>query len=68
MQFDITSHNSILVGIISINLFEKSKKIFEYYVEKINPNDKEIKYLMIQSLAHIDIEKADLIRRKIDET
>ena len=50
------------------NLFEKSKKIFEYYVEKINPNDKEIKYLMIQSLAHIDIEKADLIRRQIDET
>ena len=48
--------------------FEKSVKIYEYYINNINKEDKEIKYLMIQSLAHIDIDKADIIRRQIDET
>ena len=43
-------------------------KIYEYYINNINKDDKEIKYLMIQALAHIDITKADLIRRQIDET
>ena len=43
-------------------------KIYEYYINNINKEDKEIKYLMIQSLAHIDIDKADIIRRQIDET
>ena len=50
------------------NSYEKSMKIYEYYINNINKNDKEIKYLMIQALAHIDIAKADLIRRQIDET
>ena len=50
------------------NNYEKSMKIYEYYINNINKGDKEIKYLMIQALAHIDIEKADLIRRQIDET
>ena len=50
------------------NKYEKSLKIYEYYINNINKEDKEIKYLMIQSLAHIDIDKADVIRRQIDET
>ena len=50
------------------NSYEKSMKIYEYYINNINKDDKEIKYLMIQALAHIDIAKADLIRRQIDET
>jgi len=50
------------------NNYEKSMKIYEYYINNINKDDKEIKYLMIQALAHIDIAKADLIRRQIDET
>ena len=50
------------------NSYEKSMKIYEYYINNINKDDKEIKYLMIQALAHIDINKADLIRRQIDET
>ena len=48
--------------------YEKSTKIYEYYLNNINNQDKEIKYLMIQSLAHLDIDKADVIRRQIDET
>ena len=50
------------------NQYEKSVKIYEYYINKINKEDKEIKYLMIQSLAHFDIDKADALRRQIDET
>ena len=50
------------------NNYEKSEKIYEYYINNINKEDKEIKYLMIQSLAHIDIDKADAFRRQIDET
>ena len=50
------------------NKYEKSERIYEYYINNINKEDKEIKYLMIQSLAHFDIEKADIIRRQIDET
>ena len=50
------------------NKYEKSERIYEYYINNINKEDKEIKYLMIQSLTHFDIEKADIIRRQIDET
>ena len=50
------------------NNHEKSVKIYEFYINNINKDDKEIKYLMIQSLAHFDIDKADIIRRQIDET
>ena len=50
------------------NKYEQSVKIYEYYLNKINKDDKQIKFLLIQSLANVDIEKADIIRRQIDET
>ena len=53
---------------IKSNKYAQCVKIFEYYINNINKNDKHIKYLLIQSLAHIDIDKADAIRRQIDET
>jgi len=53
---------------IKSNKYDQCVKIFEYYINNINKSDKYIKYLLIQSLAHIDIDKADAIRRQIDET
>jgi len=50
------------------NKYEQSVKIYEYYLNKINKDDKQIKFLLIQSLANVDIDKADIIRRQIDET
>ena len=50
------------------NEYEKSIKYYEYYLNNINKEDKGIKYLMIKSLCYIDIDKADIIRRQIDET
>ena len=50
------------------NEYDKSIKYYEYYLNNINKEDKEIKCLMIESLAHIDIDKADILRRQIDET
>ena len=50
------------------NDFEKSAQFYQYYLDKINKNDKDIQYLLIQSLVHFDINKADSIRRQIDET
>ena len=54
--------------LIKSNKYDQCMKICEYYINNINKNDKYIKYLLIQSLAHVDIEKADSIRRQIDET
>ena len=50
------------------NKYEQNIKIYEYYLNKINKEDKQIKFLLIQSLANVDIVKADIIRRQIDET
>ena len=50
------------------NDFEKSAKFYQYYIDNINSNDKEVKYLLIQSLVHFDLNKADAVRRQIDET
>ena len=55
-------------ALIKSNKYDQCIKICEYYINNINKNDKYIKYLLIQSLAHVDIEKADSIRRQIDET
>ena len=43
-------------------------KFYQFYLDKVNKNDKDIEYLLIQSLAHSGIDKADSIRRQIDET
>ena len=50
------------------NDYEKSAQYYQYYLDKINKNDKDIQFLLIQSLVHFDINKADSIRRQIDET
>ena len=50
------------------NDYENSSKFYQFYLDKVNKNDKDIEYLLIQSLAHSDINKADSIRRQIDET
>ena len=50
------------------NNYEKSAKFYEYYLDHVNKNDKDITYCLIQSLVHFDINKADSIRRQIDET
>ncbi len=50
------------------NEYEKSVKFYDYYLNNVNKEDKEIKCLMIQALAHTNIDKADSIRRQIDET
>ena len=50
------------------NDYEKSAQFYQYYIDKIDKNDKEIQFLLIQSLVHFDINKADSIRRQIDET
>ena len=50
------------------NDFEKSVQFYQFYLDKVNKNDKDVQYLLIQSLVHFDINKADSIRRKIDET
>jgi hypothetical protein len=50
------------------NNYEKSAKFYQYYLDHVNANDKDIKYCLIQSLVHFDINKADSIRRQIDET
>ena len=50
------------------NSYEKSAKFYQYYLDNVNKNDKDIQFLLIQSLVHFDINKADLIRRQIDET
>jgi signal recognition particle subunit SRP72 len=48
--------------------YEKSAKFYQYYLDNVNKKDKDIQILLIQSLVHFDINKADLIRRQIDET
>ena len=50
------------------NEFEKSAQFYQYYLDNVNKNDKDVQYLLIQSLVHFDINKADSIRRQIDET
>ena len=50
------------------NSYEKSAKFYQYYLDNVNKNDKDIQFLLIQSLVHFDINKADSIRRQIDET
>ena len=50
------------------NNYEKSAKFYQYYLDHVNVNDKDIKFCLIQSLVHFDINKADSIRRQIDET
>ena len=50
------------------NEFEKSAKYYQYYLDNVNKNDSEIKYCLIQAMVHFDINKADAIRRQIDET
>ena len=50
------------------NDYEKSAQFYQYYLDNVNKNDKDIQYLLIQSLVHFDINKADSIRRQIDET
>ena len=50
------------------NDYEKSAQYYQYYLDKINKNDKDVQFLLIQSLVHFDINKADSIRRQIDET
>ena len=50
------------------NEYEKSAKFYQYYLDNFDSNDKDIQYLLIQSLVHFDINKADSIRRQIDET
>ena len=50
------------------NDFEKSAQFYQYYLDKVNKDDKDVQYLLIQSLVHFDINKADSIRRQIDET
>ena len=50
------------------NDYENSAKFYQYYLDNVNKNDKDIQYLLIQSLVHFDINKADSIRRQIDET
>jgi signal recognition particle subunit SRP72 len=48
--------------------YEKSGKFYQYYLNTVNKDDKDIKFLLIQSLAHFNTKEADEIRRKIDET
>ena len=50
------------------NDYENSAKFYQYYLDNVNKDDKDIQYLLIQSLVHFDINKADSIRRQIDET
>ena len=50
------------------NNYEKSAKFYQYYLDNVNKKDKDIQFLLIQSLVHFDINKADSIRRQIDET
>ena len=50
------------------NDFEKSAQFYQYYLDNVNKKDKDVQYLLIQSLVHFDINKADSIRRQIDET
>ena len=50
------------------NDYEKSAKFYQYYLDKVNKKDKDIQILLIQSMVHFDINKADVIRRQIDET
>ena len=50
------------------NSYEKSAKFYQYYLDNVNKNDKDIQFLLIQSIVHFDINKADSIRRQIDET
>lgn len=48
--------------------FEESSKILTFVNANIDSNDKEIKIDLINSLSHINVNKAEEIRRKIDET
>ena len=47
--------------------YEKSVKFYQYYLDKLDNNDKDIKSLLIQSLSHINLDKSELLRREIDE-
>ena len=50
------------------NSYEKNAKFYQYYLDNVNKIDKDIQFLLIQSIVHFDINKADSIRRQIDET
>ena len=50
------------------NDYENSAKFYQHYLDNVNKDDRDIQYLLIQSLVHFDINKADSIRRQIDET
>ena len=69
---DKTSFKNIILliaeALYKSNEYEKSAKFYQYYLDNFDSNDKDIQYLLIQSLVHFDINKADSIRRQIDET
>ena len=50
------------------NDYENSAKFYQHYLDNVNKDDRDMQYLLIQSLVHFVINKADSIRRQIDET
>lgn len=52
----------------SIGQYEESSKFYDFVINKYDITDKEIQISLIQAMAHIDLNKSEEIRRKIDET
>ena len=52
----------------SIGQYEESTNYYKYILNTLEINDKEIQILLMQSVAHIDLNKSEEIRRKIDES
>ena len=48
--------------------FEESSKFYTFILEKFDKNDRNIKIDLINSLSHVNEEKADEMRRNVDET
>jgi len=48
--------------------FEESSKFYSFILENLAKNDKQVKIDLINSLSHFNVEKADEIRREIDDT
>ena len=48
--------------------YEESSKFYNFVINKYDITDKEIQISLIQAMAHIDLNKSEEIRRKIDET
>lgn len=52
----------------SLGLYNESISFYNFYLDKIDSNNRNVKLLLIESLSHLDISKCDQIRQKIDET